>query len=43
MTPPLNQLPATPQWLAVNEAKQKAYEAKRAEWRELVGVADTNL
>jgi hypothetical protein len=35
---PLNRVPVTPEWLAENEAKQKAYEAKRAEWRKLAAI-----
>jgi hypothetical protein len=38
---PLNRVEVTPEWYAMNEAKQKAYEQERAEWRRLVGIRDT--
>lgn len=37
---PLARVEVTPEWLAENEAKQKAYEQKRAEWLVLVGIKD---
>ena len=39
---PVQRVRVTPGWLAENEAKQKAYEQRRAEWRKLVGIADAN-
>ena len=39
---PLNRVLVTPEWLAENEAKQKAYEGTRAQWRKRVGIIDTN-
>jgi ribosomal protein L39E len=32
---PINRVPVTPKWIAENEAKQMACEAKRREWRRL--------
>jgi hypothetical protein len=28
----------TPEWIAQNNAKQRAYEQQREEWRALVGI-----
>ena len=39
---PVERVSVSPEWLAENEAKQKAYEQQRREWRKLVGVVDTN-
>jgi hypothetical protein len=38
-----HRVPVTDEWLERNEAKQKAYEAKRREWRKQVGIVDTNF
>jgi len=40
---PIARVAPTSEWLAENEAKQAAYAAKRAEWRKLVGSAETNM
>jgi hypothetical protein len=32
---PLDRVPVTPEWLAENDAKQRAYETRRREWRRL--------
>jgi len=39
---PLARVEVTPEWLAENEAKQKAYEQRRAEWLKHAGIADEN-
>jgi hypothetical protein len=43
MSFPIERAPVTAEWLAENEAKQKAYEDRRREWRKRVGVAETDV
>jgi len=37
-----HRVPVTDEWLERNAAKQEAYKQKRAAWRKLVGIVDTN-
>lgn len=37
----VHRVEVTPDWIAENEAKQRAYEQQRREWRELTGIKHT--
>jgi hypothetical protein len=38
---PILRVEVTPEWIAMNERKQRAYERKRAEWRKQVGIVNS--